>query len=121
MINKDLTGIKSTTLIPRPQASLIPNPKAAMLSGQEFNRNLVEAPLNKSISKASFAFSKAKRFSNVSVDEHGFAISVLKGTESRSRQFNMTSATTTAGKGIAAGMGHLDPYQHPRSIKPLNM
>ena len=45
--------------------------------GPTFNKKLNEAPLNSSTSKQSFAFSKAKRFSNVSVNSQGYAISML--------------------------------------------
>ena len=45
--------------------------------GPAFNKKLNEAPLNSSTSKQSFAFSKAKRFSNVSVNSQGYAISML--------------------------------------------
>ena len=54
------------------------------LQGEKFNKLLIEAPLNNSQSKQSFAFSKAKRFSNVSVNSQGFAISML-GTDDRSK------------------------------------
>ena len=97
------------TLPNKPAPLFISKNRPAMLSGPEFNRTIVDAPLNKSISKASFAFSKAQRFSNVSVNEKGFAIPVLKGTETRSRQFNMTSATTTGAK--PSGMASLSPRQ----------
>ena len=58
------------------------------LQGEKFNKNLIEAPLNNSSSKQSFAFSKAKRFSNVSVNSQGYAISML-GTNDRSKTPNL--------------------------------
>ena len=72
-------------------------------TGAEFNKNLVAAPLNKSGSKASFSFSRAKRFSNVSVNDQGFAITVLnpKNTQT-SNKVGFTSATTSP-SGILGG------------------
>ncbi len=51
----------------------------AALDGPGLNSQVISAPLNKSTSKASFAFSKANRFSNVSVNEAGFAITMIGG------------------------------------------
>ena len=45
--------------------------------GTAFNKTLTEAPLNNSASKQSFAFTKAKRFSDVISNDQGYAISVL--------------------------------------------
>ena len=53
--------------------------KSLSLGGPQFNAVTTNAPLNKSTSKASFAFSRAKRFSNVSVNEAGFAITMIGG------------------------------------------
>ena len=71
-------------------------------TGAEFNKSIVGAPLNKSTSKASFSFSKAKRFSNISVNDQGFAITVLKAKgQGALGQLapGMTSAATTQPSG----------------------
>jgi len=51
--------------------------KNMSVGGEAFNKSLIDAPLNTSSTKQSCAFSKAKRFSNVNVNDQGFAISVL--------------------------------------------
>lgn len=76
-----------------------------------FNKSLIEAPLNNSRSKASYAFAKAKRFSNVSVNEQGFAISVLGSTRNKSGFADKKTSAATHQFGIA---------QMPASMNMLN-
>ena len=76
-----------------------------LLKGQNFNKAVVEAPLNMSKTKASFAFSKAKRFSTVTVNETGLANTATKPSH---------AFTSRNSSGRFLG-------QQPKSIRPLNM
>lgn len=82
-----------------------------LLQGESFNRTLVAAPLNISKSKASFAFSKAKRFSHITVNEQGYAVAMLNKDASPTTKpsANMISNSSLVGVGTQ------------RAIKPLNM
>lgn len=71
------------------------SPSNLNLTGPVFNKALVDAALNNSLSKASFAFSKAKRFSQLSVDKQGFGITMLKTSERKNEQLISRNAATT--------------------------
>lgn len=60
MLNNDL-GEKNRGSMR--QTSHMASQRVNLQNGESFNKQLVEAPLNMSKTKASFAFSKAKRFS----------------------------------------------------------
>ena len=47
------------------------------LAGKQFNEQLIGSILNTSRNKASYAFSKEKRFSSVQVNEQGYAVSIV--------------------------------------------
>ena len=67
--------------------------KAQSVSGQAFNKGLTDAPLNNSLSKASFSFSKADRFNMVRVNEKGYAVTVL-GKEKHNRTVRNSPSLT---------------------------
>ena len=64
--------------------------------GTAFNKTLVENQLNKSSSKASYGFARAKRFSEVTVNEDGFAISMVAGRNNKGVVSSITKASTSS-------------------------
>ena len=63
--------------------------------GTAFNKTLVENQLNKSSSKASYGFGRAKRFSEVTVNEDGFAISMVASRNNKGVG-SITKASTSS-------------------------
>jgi len=62
--------------------------------GAAFNKTLVESQMNRSSSKASYGFSRAKRFNDLKVNEEGYAITMLGDSNSKQKHGSSTIAST---------------------------
>ena len=93
--------------------------------GTAFNKTLTEAPLNNSASKQSFAFSKAKRFSDVISNDQGYAVAVLGGEKELERLSHVRPALSPVPSSFVkkAGSNTFQPMPgmpHARLPRNLN-
>lgn len=85
--------------------------------GEAFNKTLIESHLNKSGSKASYGFSRAKRFSTISVNNEGFAITMVAPSQNNKTSGGFPVSITKA----STSSPSKQHFNMPGSSLPKNM